>query len=398
MRLTTTAAPNASPAARTRAAALTAFGALTLATFCFVTSENLPAGLLPLIAEDLQSSLSAVGLLVTGYGLTVAVVSVPLTRATRRIPRRLLLSGLLAVFVGASLGSTLAPTIELLMLSRVVSALAHAVFWAVAVVTAAGLFPPEVRGRVVSAVFGASSVATVLGVPAGSWLGERAGWRSAFLVLTCLGVLAFAAIAALLPNTPVGQGHAERATDPDRRRFAILLAVAGLAIAGLSAATTYTVPFLLEVSNFSGEAIGPLLFLRGAAGIVAMAGAGVLLDRRPRQALLIPTALLALALLGLYALGGDPVVAAVAMAVSGAAMFVMIAAMADRVLRVAPGSTEIASAWFSAVFNVSIAFGAFIGAALLPAVGVRSTALAAAILVAGAVVLLAIEQSGRFQP
>ena len=91
---------------RPRVAALTAFGALILATFCFVTSENLPAGLLPLIADDLHSSLSAVGLLVTGYGLTVAVVSVPLTRATRRIPRRYLLSGLLAVFVVASLGST----------------------------------------------------------------------------------------------------------------------------------------------------------------------------------------------------------------------------------------------------------------------------------------------------
>ncbi|WP_239124115.1 MFS transporter [Rhizocola hellebori] len=370
-------------------AALTAFGALILATFCFVTSENLPAGLLPFIAEDLHSSLSAVGLLVTGYGLTVAVVSVPLTRATRAIPRRALLSGLLAVFVAASLGSTLAPTIEWLMVTRVVSALTHAVFWAVALITAAGLFSPQVRGRVVSAVFGASSVATVLGVPAGTWLGERAGWRSAFLVLTCLGVLALAAIVTLLPNTPAGQGHAEHAAEPDRRRYAILLIGTGLAIAGLSAATTYTVPFLLQVSHFSGDAIGPLLFLRGLAGIAAMAVAGVLLDRRPHQALVVPTALLALALFSLFALGADPIVAAVAMAVSGAAMFMMIAALANRVLQVAPGSTDIASAGFSAVFNVSIAAGAAIGAVLLPALGVRSTALAAAILTAGAAALLA---------
>jgi MFS transporter, DHA1 family, inner membrane transport protein len=374
---------------RGRAAATAAIGALILATFCFVTSENLPAGLLPLIAADLHSSQSAVGSLVTGYGLTVAVVSVPLTRATHQIPRRYLLCGLLAVFVLATLGSTVAPTIELLMATRVVSALAHAVFWAVVVVTAAGLFSPQARGRVVAAVFAATSVATVLGVPAGAWLGERAGWRAAFLVLTCLGLVALGAIAALLPNTLSGQGHAVTATEPDRHRYIVLLASAGLAVTGLSVATTYTVPFLLEVPQYSGEAVGPLLFLRGAAGIVAVVGFGAWLGRRPRDELIASTTLLAVALLGLYGWGTIELTAAVSLALSGGAMFVMIAAFADQVLQVAPGRTDVGSAGFSAVFNVSVAAGALIGAVLLPAFGVRSTALAAAVMVAGAAVLLA---------
>jgi DHA1 family inner membrane transport protein len=376
---------------RTRIAAVAALGAMTVATFCFVTTENLPVGLLPLMAGDLHTSLSAVGLLVTGYGLTVAVVSIPLTQATRHIPRRHLLTGLLAVFVLASLASALAPNYQLLLAGRVVTALSHAVFWAVAVVTATGLFSPQVRGRVVTVVFGASSVATVLGVPAGTWLGQQSGWRAAFLALTGLGVVALVTIAALLPTTPAGEGHAAAATTPDARRYTMLLVTTALAITGLSAASTYTVPFLIQVSGFSSQAIGPLLFLRGAAGVVALAAGGVLLDRRPRTAMIAPTGLLALALFGLYGFGTSQLAVAGMLALFGAAMFMMITAMANRVLQVAPGRTDVATAANSAVFNASVAAGALIGALLLPAHGVRSTTLAAALLVAAAVAVLLFE-------
>jgi DHA1 family inner membrane transport protein len=379
------------PDTRARLGAGAALGALMVATFCFVTSENLPAGLLALIANDLHSSLSVVGLLVTGYGLTVAAVSVPLTRATRAIPRRTLLTGLLGVFVLATLGSALAPQVAPLMASRVVSALTHAVFWAIAVVTAAGLFPPRVRGRVVAAVFAASSVATVLGVPAGTWLGEKVSWRAAFVGLAVLGLLAMVAIALLLPNTAAEQSNVAAAAEPDRQRYTILLASNALAVTGLTVASTYIVPFLMQVSGFSGDAMGPLLLVRGVAGIVALTAAGRWLDRRPRDALIMPTAVLALALLALYALGASPVVAVIALAVSGAGMFAMIAAFAGRVLQVAPGRTDVASAGLSAVFNASIAAGALIGALLLPTFGLRSTALVAAILVGAAAGLLRLE-------
>ncbi|WP_247674853.1 MFS transporter [Micromonospora sp. C51] len=385
--------PDAAPdsAAWRRTTAVSGLGALTVATFCFVVSENLPAGLLTLMATDLDTSLSAIGLLVTGYGLTVAAVAVPLTRAARRVPRRRLLSLLLAVFVLASLTAALAPGMELLLVSRIASALAHAVFWSVAVVTAAGLFPPRLRGRVVSVVFGASSVATVLGVPAGAWLGEWAGWRAAFLTLTGLGLVALVTVAMLLPTTAPEDGHAARAATPDARRYAVLLAATALAVAGLSVATTYTVPFLLEVSQFSGGAIGPLLFVRGVAGVVAVAGCGALLQRWPGPALVVPTGLLALSLFGFHTLGAYRPAVIGLLALSGASMFVMIAALANRVLDVAPGRTDIASAGLSAVFNASVAVGALLGAVLLPAFGVRSTVLAAAALVAAAVAVLSRE-------
>lgn len=131
----------AAPGAEAQPAAIWALCALMAATFCVVTTEHLPAGLLPQISSGLGVSLSAAGQLVTGYALTVMLLTVPLTYATRRIPRRPLLLGLMTVFVLAGMGSAVAPNYALLLVSRAVTALVHAVFWAVVTVTAMGLFP-----------------------------------------------------------------------------------------------------------------------------------------------------------------------------------------------------------------------------------------------------------------
>ncbi|GAA3290048.1 hypothetical protein GCM10020295_03390 [Streptomyces cinereospinus] len=150
--------------------------ALMLAAFTFNTAENLPIGLLELIAEGLRVSVPAVGLLVTGYGVTVAVASVPLAHVTRTVPRRHVLTGLLAVLVVSSLVASLAPSYGLLLVARLFTALAQALFWAVTGPVAVGLFAPEVRGRVVGALSVAGSLALVLGVPAGTWLGRQSDW------------------------------------------------------------------------------------------------------------------------------------------------------------------------------------------------------------------------------
>lgn len=158
--------------------------ALMLAAFTFNTTENLPVGLLPLIADDLRVSLASVGLLVTGYGLTVAVVSLPVTHVTRSIPRRHVLSGLLGLLVLASWMSALGGlSYGFLLAARIATALAQALFWAVMGPVAVGLYPPERRGRVIGLLSVGGSLATVLGVPAGTWLGGHGGWRAPFLVL-----------------------------------------------------------------------------------------------------------------------------------------------------------------------------------------------------------------------
>ena len=160
--------------------AVAALAALTVATLCISTTENLPSGLLPQMSAGLGVSLFAAGQLVTAYALTVLLCTLPLTHVTRRIARRPLLIGLMALFTLANLGSALAPDYGLLLASRIVTALVHALFWAVVTVVAAGLFAPAVRGRVLAVVNGAASFALVAGVPAGTWIGQEAGWRAAF--------------------------------------------------------------------------------------------------------------------------------------------------------------------------------------------------------------------------
>jgi DHA1 family inner membrane transport protein len=365
--------------------------ALSVSTFTYVTTETLPIGLLLLIATDLNVSQSEVGNLVTGYGLVVVLASIPLTVLTRRVPRRYLLTGLLATFVLATLLSLLADNYWILLATRVAVALTQALFWAVATPTAAGLFPPHVRGRVLAVVFVGPSVATVFGVPAGTWLGQLAGWQAPFVVLSAVGLLAMVSIAVLLPTSRPEQGNAARGTEPDARRYWLLVVTTALAVSGAFTAFTYVSPFLLQVTGFSAAAIGPLLMVRGLVGIVGIGVAGSLADRNAWLATVLPVALQAVALLGMYAFGGlrGPTIALLGL--SGVAMTALVSALSVRVLQVAPGDSSVASAGTSTAFNVGITAGALLGSLLLPAFGARSTALAGGLLSIAALVVALLE-------
>jgi DHA1 family inner membrane transport protein len=242
-------------------------------------------------------------MLVTGYGLTVAVVSVPLTRLTARMPRRVLLSGLLAVFVVTTWISVAASNYWVLLAARLATALSQAIFWPVAVVAAAGLFSPRVRGRAATIVFGGGSLAIVLGVPAGTWLGQQAGWRVSFVALSGLGVLALVAIAVLLPSGAPGQSHTAVADTPDARRYWFLVVTTALAVSGFFTVFTYITVFLTEVSGFSAGTISPLLLVYGVVDFAGLTCAGVVVDRSARVTMIASVALLAASLLGLYVLG-----------------------------------------------------------------------------------------------
>ncbi|RIQ15886.1 MFS transporter [Jiangella rhizosphaerae] len=375
--------------AGTRAAG--ALAALSLSTFAFVTTETLPIGLLLMIAEDLGTSESAVGTLVTVYGLIVVVASVPLTLLARRVPRRHLLAGLLVVFVLANLVSAAAQSYALLLVARAAVALSQAVFWSIAAPTAAGLYPPRLRGRVIAVLFAGPAVASIAGIPAGTWLGQQTDWRVPFAVLSGIGVLALLAIVVLLPTTPPESGHAARGVSPDARRYWLLVVATALAIAGAFTSFTFIAPFLTDVSGFAAAALGPLLLVRGVVGIAGTALGGSLADRWPQVAMTAPIALQAASFLGLYVLGTAPVAAVAFVGLSGLAMAGLTTALSSQVLQVAPGRTDIASAGSSTAFNVGITLGALLGSVLLPAFGVRSTMLAGGLLSLAALVALAVE-------
>ncbi|MEU4546816.1 MFS transporter [Nonomuraea dietziae] len=379
------------PSSRTSVApwrAVAVVAALMLGAFTFNTTENLPIGLLELVSADLRVSPSAVGYLVTWYGLTVAVLSLPIVRLTRRIARRYLLSGLLAVLFLASLVPTLASSYGVLLAARMATASSQALFWAVMGPVAVGLFAPRMRGRVIGVLSLGGSLASVLGVPAGTWLGRHAGWQAPFLGLGGLALVSLVIVAVLLPASRPEDGHAARGVTPDPRRFAIVLATTALSATGAFEAFTYVVTFLTEASGFTSDSVSALLFVFGVAGVAAVTLTGPLLDRFPFATLAIPVAGQAVALLALSGAGDLQVVAVAMLALLGASVGPVFMATQNQVLRVAPGRTEIALAANSAAFNVGVAAGALTGGVVLPLMGVRSAFLAGGLLTAGALALL----------
>lgn len=370
-----------------------ALAALTAGTFLYVTTETLPVGLLAPIGSDLGVSAARVGLLVTAYGLVVVVASIPLTYLTRSVPRRILICTLLAAYVASSLGSALAGSYGTLMATRVVTALGQAVFWSVVVPIAAGLFPAEVRGRALAVLFGGVSVAAVVGVPAGTWVGQHLGWRWSFAMLAAAGAVALVALAATLPPDcrrlvdPAGPG-----SQPDRRRFSALITMTALATTGSFVFLTYLSPYLTDAVGISAGLLSVVLLLRGLAGIGGVAVAGPLVDARPRLAITLPVAVQAAALLLLVHPPG-PVAAVILVALTGYAFAAFITPLSTRILQTAPIRLDLATSVSSTGVNVGITLGALIGSALLDGgSSVRSTALAGGLLTLAALALAALDR------
>ncbi|MCA2211749.1 MFS transporter [Jidongwangia harbinensis] len=349
-------------------------------TFLYTAAEALPIGLLLPMAGDLAVPPSRVGMLVTAYGAVVMLASVPLTALVRRVPRRRLLSALLAGFVVSTAVTVLATSFALVLAARMATALTHALFWAVVVPAAAELFRPGLRGRVVAVVFAGGNAALALGVPAGTWLGERAGWRASFLAVAGFGAIVLVVVAALLPSTRPEEGHAARGATPDARRFGLLVAAAVLATAGAIAAYTYVALFVTEISGFAASSVGAILLARGVASVLGILAVGAVVDRNPWLALIGTVALQTVALLGLSAFGHHAVPAVGLIALAGLAFAAFTAALGGLVLQVAPGRSDLAAAAVSAAVNVGITGGAFVGSLALTDHGVRSTVLIGALL------------------
>ncbi|MEV4299861.1 MFS transporter [Microbispora rosea] len=366
---------------------VTALLALAVAAFCYVSVETVPVGLLSEISSDLGVSSSQVGLLVTGYGVTVAVVTLPLVRVVARVPRRPLMLGLLAAMAVGTAVSAAAPDYGLLLGARVLTALSQAVFWGVVAPVAAGMFPANVRGRVTSVVFTGGSLGPMLGVPAGTWLGQGAGWRATFVALSALGLLALLTLAAAMPGGAALHEHAERGTSPDTRRYVLVLATTTLSVAGFFAVFTYTSTFVTAVAGMPAALLGPLLVARGVADFGGTTAGGFLSDRNQWLAVALPAALLAATLAGMFVLGTNPVATAITLVLTGLAMGALTPALQNRVMEFAPGSTDTASAGNSIAYNVGIALGSSLGGLTLAQAGPRGTAMTGAVLATAALLI-----------
>jgi DHA1 family inner membrane transport protein len=374
--------------------ALGALAALAVAAFAYVTVETMPVGLLLSIATDLRTTPSSVGLLVSYYGLVVVVTTMPLTRFTSRIPRRRLLCALLAVFTVATALASVASSYRMLLAARLATALSQALFWAVVVPTAAALFSARFRARAIGVVFTGGSLAAVVGIPATTWLGQQAGWRAAFLAMAGIGAVVLVAMAVLLPGGGADTST-ERAPAPDRQAYWALMALQALTVTGSFAMFTYVTAFLTGVARLPADVLGVVLLIRGVAGIAGVAVASPIADRRPVTAIVASVALQAVALLGLYADGGDATVAVIMVALTGFTFSVTTTAVNGRILHIAPGSVTMATAGASTAVNVGITTGALVGGLALPETGVRSIALIGGVFTLAGLGALAIRPGRR---
>jgi len=379
------------------AAALT-ITALALAAFAYVTTESLPIGLLIPMSKGLHATEPAIGFLVTAYAAVVVVASVPLTLLTRNLPRRLVLSCVLAAFVVTSLVSATAASYSMLLWARMATALSQALFWALVIPTVAELVPAAARGRVIATVFGGVSLANVAGVPGATWLGQAAGWRMSFVAIGAFAFLALMTTATLLPSAASASDELVSADAPNRHRFWLVVALTVVVTTGSFGAYTYLAPFLSQVTHLGASAVGPVLLVRGAAGVLGVVAAGLLVGRRPSTALTAPVACQAVALLGLFVLGYSAGLATGLVALTGFAFAAFTAALGGRVLELAPGRIDLAAAIISTAVNVGISAGALGGGLLIEAVGVRDTVLAASILSAVGLVLAIDKRPRRVVP
>ncbi|WP_038216514.1 MFS transporter [Xenophilus azovorans] len=343
--------------------------ALTAGAFGIGTTEFVIMGLLLQVSADLHVSIPSAGLLISGYAIGVAVGAPLLTLATRRLPRRTVLLALMAIFTLGNLACALAPDYGTLMAARVLTSLAHGTFFGVGSVVATGLVPPERRASAIALMFTGLTAATLLGVPAGAWIGLHFGWRSAFWAVTAIGIVALAVLWRFVPRDG---GHAEPA--PLREELAVLrrpqvwlgLAMTVLGFAGVFAFYTYVQPLLTRVSGLPESAVSPVLLLFGGGLAVGNLLGGRLADRGAMRAAV--GTLLALALVLAAARWAMPhaALAVAFIAVLGVAAFATVAPLQMRVLEQAAGAGQnLASSLNIAAFNLGNALGAWVGGAVI---------------------------------
>ncbi|WP_233839852.1 MFS transporter [Dyella sp. 2HG41-7] len=338
--------------------------ALAAGAFGIGTTEFVIMGLLIQVAADLKVGIATAGLLISGYALGVFVGAPVLTVATSRLPRKKVLIGLMAIFTIGNLACALAPNYTLLLLARVITSLAHGTFFGVGSVVATSLVAADRRASAISVMFTGLTIATLLGVPAGAWLGLHFGWRSTFWAVAAIGVLAMIVIAALVPAGDT-QGKSIAVRDELRAianpSVLLGLAMTVLGFAGVFTVFTYIQPILTDVTGFAQSAVSPILLIFGIGLIAGNLLGGKLADRNLTRALL-GTLIALIVVLGVmtFALHGK-VSTVLFVGLLGVAAFATVPPLQLWVLHKANDAQNLASSLNIGAFNLGNALGAWLG-------------------------------------
>lgn len=375
--------------------------ALTLGAYAIGTTEFVIVGLIPTIAADLGVSLPSAGLLVSLYALGVAVGAPVLTALTGRVPRKTLLVALMVLFTLGNVIAWMAPGYGSLIVARVLTGLAHGVFFSIGSIIATSVVPKEKAASAIAIMFTGLTVALVTGVPLGTFIGQHLGWRATFLAVAALGVIAL--IGSLL-FVPRNLQRSEPATFGQQLsvlaqpRLLLVYAITALGYGGTFLSFTYLASILQDVSGFSANAVSGVLLVYGVSVAIGNLWGGRLADRRgPIPALTLIFALLAAVLFVLTFTAYNTWLVLLTVLALGAVAFGNVPGLQVYVVkqaqRFAPQAADVASGLNIAAFNVGIAFGASLGGLVVDHLGLMHTPWLGALVVLGALGLTVL--SGR---
>ena len=371
--------------------------ALTISAFAIGTTEFVIVGLLPTMAADLGVSLTSAGLLVSLYALGVAIGAPVLTALTGKLPRKTLLLALMALFTVGNLVAWQAPSYEALVVARILTGLAHGVFFSIGSTIATGLVPREKAASAIAIMFTGLTVALDTGVPLGTFIGQNYGWRATFLAVSGLGLIAFIGSALFVPRTITHTASASLKVQASvllQPRLLLVYAMTAVGYGGSFIAFTFLAPLLQQVSGFEAGAVALVMLVYGVSVTVGNIWGGKLADQRGAvPALKIIFALLALVLLVLTFTAPHKWLMLATVLAWGAVAFGNVPGLQVYVVkqaeRFSPRAVDVASGLNIAAFNVGIAFGAWAGGLIVERLGLVHTGWIGGLVVLGALALTA---------
>ncbi|WP_367849150.1 MFS transporter [Rhodoferax sp. WC2427] len=371
--------------------------ALTISAFAIGTTEFVIVGLIPTMAADLGVSIPSAGLLVSLYALGVAVGAPVLTAMTGKVPRKMLLLGLMLLFTIGNLVAWQAPGYTALVVARVLTGLAHGVFFSIGSTIATSLVPKDKAASAIATMFSGLTVALVTGVPLGTFIGQHFGWRATFLAVAALGVVAMLISLVFIPSTLKHSKPAsvlQQLQVLQQPRLLLVYAMTAVGYGGSFIAFTYLAPILQELSGFGTTAVSAVLMVYGVSVAFGNIWGGQLADRRgPISALKILFLGLAAVLFVLSLTASSPWLAVATVLVWGAFAFGNVPGLQVYVVqqaqRVAPHAVDVASGLNIAAFNLGIAGGAWGGGWVVTHLGLAHTPWIGGLVVLGAVALTA---------
>jgi DHA1 family inner membrane transport protein len=352
--------------------------ALALGGVAIGLTEFVAMGLLPDMARALvpdlwerspEDAVAKAGWVITAYALGVVAGAPSIAALSARVPRKRLVLWLLVLFAAGTVASAVAPTFELVLVARFVAALPHGAYFGAAGLLAAGLMGPGREARGYAMVLGGLTLSNVAGVPLITWLGQEAGWRTAYLVIAGSFVLTLAAVWATVPSTPAEPGGSPAAELRALRRPQVWLvaATAAIGFSAFFAVNSYIAPVTTEVTGLSTGAVPWVLAVFGLGMTVGNALGGWFADRNLRRALLLGLTGVVVATLFFALAAGHPAGLFAGAFLSGATCIFLGPALQARLITVAPGAQLMGAAVNQSAMNLANSIGAALGGAVIAA-------------------------------